>query len=38
MSLDYVSIPFLIVMWEGRFMDIEFFLVLILVISKVFKV
>lgn len=37
MSLDYVSI-FLIVMWEGRFMDIEFFLMLILVISKVFKV
>lgn len=25
MSIGYVSIPFLIVMWEGRCMDIDFF-------------
>ena len=33
-----MSIPFLIVRWEGRFMDIDFFLVLVLVISEVFKI
>ena len=38
LCLQIMSILFLIVMWEGRFMDIDFFLVLILVISEVFKI